>query len=199
MAYIWSDEKKKEYNLTIPIYKNWLLFIGRYVYPGIYDKYEYCDWHKALERGVGLCSQQALTFVSLLADKNIPAKIVGLKGHVVLTAQVNKKNDEWWIIDADNGVIIDKNIKEIENDPKIVRAYYLEEGYNGERANEFERLYQKDGNIVYAEGVMGYIDCNRKKYYIEKLSYYLIWIIPIFMIFPYAIFNIKKIICKKII
>lgn len=198
MAYVWDYNKKEKYNITIPARENWLLFLGKYFYPAIYNKYEYCNPYKALERGVGICSQQTLVFVGILTDKNIPAKVIGLKGHIISTVEADEKNGEWWVVDADYGVIINKSIQEIEKNPELIKNYYEKEGYGKEKIEELKNLYQKDGNKVYQkQGVMGYTDCNWKKYYIEKFSYYLIWIIPIFMIFPYVIFYIKKINNKK--
>ena len=50
--------------------------------------------------------------------------MVSLAGHMVATAQVDEKSDEWWILDADFGVVIEHNIDEIEQQPEIISSFY---------------------------------------------------------------------------
>ena len=72
LAINWYCVKKINPNLHkqqdegIPIYENYLLFIASYRYPDEYLKYEFVDYRKAIERGIGLCSQQAIIVSEIL-------------------------------------------------------------------------------------------------------------------------------------
>ncbi len=60
IAHYWRDAGINKYNLRIPFYENYLLFIASYLDPEEYLKYEFYDYRRAIERGVGSCSQQAI-------------------------------------------------------------------------------------------------------------------------------------------
>ncbi len=197
IAHYWRGEGRTKYNLTIPIYKNYILWFKQFTDSKHYKLYEFCDYEHALERKVGLCSQHAIIICGILEDKHIPAKIVALSGHVVAEAEV--KNGDWWILDGDYGVIIPKSIEEIEKDSTLIIPYYMDNmNYNRFSITQnqnnpipLERLvkiYGADGNFV-INSVKGY--CGNR-YSFEKTSYYLIWIIPLIFILPFLISSIKK-------
>ena len=129
IAHYWRDEGIDKYNLRIPFYENYLLFIASYLDPEEYLKYEFYDYRKAIERGIGLCSQHAIIVSEILLEKNIPSFIIGLSGHVVLRAQADADRDQWWVLDPDYGVVIPYDIDIIENNPKIIRSFYTQAGY----------------------------------------------------------------------
>ncbi len=60
IAHSWSDEKKYDYRIQIPIFRNYIIYLLSKLKPSIYDKYEFCDYRRAIQRGIGLCSQHAL-------------------------------------------------------------------------------------------------------------------------------------------
>jgi hypothetical protein len=122
LAFYWDDEGIEKYHLRIPFWENWLLYLASFIRPDIYRKYEYANYMKAIERGVGLCSQHALIMTGILEDEGIPAKIIGMGGHVVLSAKVH--DNSWYVIDPDFGVIIPYDISEIEKNPQLTRPYY---------------------------------------------------------------------------
>lgn len=192
IAHYWEDAGIDKYNLRIPFYKNYILYTLSYIYPSIYKKYEFCNYEKAIERGVGLCSQQAIALVNILNRHNIEAKVVGLDGHVVATALADTEKNEWWTLDPDFGVIIKKDIETIEDNPKIIEQYYSEKN-SPEMVQKIESIYGKDGNVVYPTGVVNYIDCNWKKIMVRQASYILKWVIPIIFIFPLLWLKLKKI------
>ncbi|NMC87865.1 MAG: hypothetical protein GYA69_05495 [Candidatus Moranbacteria bacterium] len=188
IAHYWENEGIKKYNLTIPIYENYILFLLHYIHPSSYEKYEYCDYSKTIERGVGLCSQHAIALVDFLMSNGIEAHTVGLDGHVVATADVN---GEWWILDPDYGVVIPHNIEAIQRDPAIVKEYYFKKTQkNGEDAvNNIANIYERKGNVIYPSNMLGnmtygYADCYLKKVLIEGISYILKWLIPLSLTFP---------------
>ena len=128
IAKYWRNAGINKYNLRIPFYENYLLFIASYLNPEEYLKYEFVDYRKAIERGIGLCSQQAIIVSEILLEKSIPSFIVGLSGHVVLRAQVDKSHDEWWVLDPDYGVVIPYDIDIIENNTKKLGPFTPKQG-----------------------------------------------------------------------
>jgi len=191
IAHYWRDAGINKYNLRIPFYENYLLFIASYLYPQEYLKYEFVDYGKAIERGVGLCSQQAIIVSEILLEKNIPSYIVGLSGHVVLRAQVSDNPEEWWVLDPDYGVVIPYDINFIENNSKIIRSFYAQAGHELNTIAKLEKIYEKRGNVVSGEqGSRGY---QIKKSSYEPKFYFLKWIIPcIFIAASIILFFIRK-------
>jgi len=196
IAHYWPDDGKKKYNLTIPIYENYILYILQFIYPNIYEKYEYCNYEKALERGIGLCSQQSIAITDFLNKKGVKAKIVGLDGHVLTTVLVDIEKDEWWILDPDFGVVVPQGLAEIEKNPKIVKPYYEKKlGKEEGILDKIIEIYGSSGNEIYSDAIIGnvgYIDCNWKKVLIEWLSSFLIWAIPIIFILPFIFASLSK-------
>ncbi len=197
VAHYWSEEGREKYNLTIPIYKNWILWLGQFTNPKRNKYYEFCDYKKALDRRVGLCSQQAIIICGILNEKGIDCKMVGLRGHVVAMAEIS--TGKYWILDSDYGVIIPYSIREIEENPSIVESYYSDKlRYNHYSLSQNKNnpislkrmieIYGKEGNRV-GDGVEGYK--GKKAVLKEKRSFFLIWIIPVLLMFPLLIIKIK--------
>lgn len=174
IAHYWKDEGVNKYNLRIPIYENYILFIASYLNPSKFRKYEYSNYYKAIERGVGLCSQHAIILCEVLENNGINSKVVDISRHVVVTAQVNSKKNIWWVLDPDYGVIIKNDIKTIEKTPNIIRPFYFNKGYDTITVNTLTDSYGKIDNIH--DSAFEYI--GMKKYYFEKLSYFGIWLLP---------------------
>jgi len=190
IAHYWRDEGINKYNLRIPFYENYLLFIASYLDPEEYLKYEFYDYRRAIERGVGLCSQQAIIVSEILLEKRIPSFLIGLTGHVVLRAQVNADRDEWWVLDPDYGVVIPHDIEIIEKNPKIIRSFYAQAGYKLKTIDSLGKIYEKKGNVVRSEqGAKGY---RIKRFRAEHIFYYLKWIIPCILIMTSIILFIKR-------
>jgi hypothetical protein len=119
----------------------------------------------------------------ILREKGIKAKIVGLSGHVVVTAPVDDAQDTWWIFDPDFGVVIPNDISQIEENPELVRPYYATKGYSTQKIESLVSDYGEGGNKV-VDGIIGY---SRFRYYFEYASYIMIWVIPVIFILPLAI------------
>lgn len=178
IAHFWSDEGISKYNLRIPFSENYILFIASYLKPSAFEKYEYCDYQKAIERGVGLCSQHSIILSEILKTNNIESKILNLSGHVVLTANIDKKNDIWWVFDPDYGVVIKHEIEQIEKKPEKIGQYYSEKGYNYDQIKQLISIYGPDGNSI-KNDIIEY--SGKKKYYFEKISYIAIWVFPLLL------------------
>jgi hypothetical protein len=130
LAHCWREESAHKYNLRIPAHENFILFLAAYVYPKAFMEHELVDYRKAIERGIGLCSQHCIVMSEVLCDRGIPSMIVCLTEHVVITAQVDRESDTWWVYDPDFGVVIPYDITAIQRDPGIVRPYYARKDFD---------------------------------------------------------------------
>ena len=137
-----------EYNHQIPPHENYLLWGLSYLNPITYRFYQYCDPYKAIERGVMICSQATEVMVNLWKKTGLDARNMVLEGHVVAEAQVDRKHDIWWILDADFGVVLEHDIKTIEQRPEIVIENYVNAGYDLQTAKMIAGFYGKEGNYV---------------------------------------------------
>tara|TARA_B100000787_G_C16120497_1_gene262441 strand:+ start:72 stop:872 length:801 start_codon:yes stop_codon:yes gene_type:complete len=186
LAHYWKDEGIHKYNLTIPLYENYLLWLGSYVFPKRYQKYEFFDYRKAIERGVGLCSQLSIIQTEILKEKGINSKIIGLSGHVIATAEYSP--NKWIIVDPDYGVNIPFDIKTIESNTKLIEKYYHYEGYDSLLVATLKEFYNSEGNQIHNDA----FSYSPRKALIEIISYWFIWIIPIFMILPFKKIKLFK-------
>lgn len=109
------------WRLEIPVWENWSLNALGAVNP-LFRKYRYWDHEKEFERGIGLCGNLSSILIGYLADNGITGRIVGLDGHVVVTAEV--RPGTWYILDPDYGVVIPHSLEEVQGDPAMVEAAY---------------------------------------------------------------------------
>ena len=193
IAHNWHDYNIAKYHLTVPFYENFILYGTSFIYPALFVKYQFVDYHRAVERGVGLCSQEAFVLTGILRERGIKADIVGLDGHVVVTAPTDESQQVWWILDPDYGVVIPNSITEIEKNPELVRPYYVQKGYTVKEINELVSYYGDQGNKV-TDGIVGY---SRFRYYYEYASYVMIWVIPLVFILPLGISTAQKLLRKR--
>lgn len=192
-AHYWFDEGINKYHLTIPPWENYILYGMSFVWPNYYEKYEYKNYKKAMERGVGICSQHAIIETGILNQNGVEAEIIGLSGHVVLRANVN---GDWMVLDPDYGVVIPYDLYEIEGNPSLVYEYYenIESTYhdpkNALSAEDMVQIYGAEGNAVHENGIIGY--AHWVHFYFEQISYIVIWLIPILLLLPYGWRFIKR-------
>ncbi|HEX8143732.1 MAG TPA: hypothetical protein VF553_14120 [Pyrinomonadaceae bacterium] len=179
IAHYWEDEGIEKYNLRVPVYENYLLFIASYIDPQDYRKYEFFNHYKNIERGVGICSLHALVMAGMLKDHGVDSRVVLLNQHVVAMAQVNKERDKWWVVDPDLDVVVKHDMREIEADTDLIKPYYLEKGYEAGYVDFVAQLYGREGNAI-TRGVYDYLPW--KLGCVEYLSYILKWAIPIILL-----------------
>lgn len=187
VSHYWYDEGTESYFLRVPWYKNYLLYTASYVMPGFFRKYEFCNYKRALQRGVGLCSEHAIILSGILQKNGIKNSIVGLKGHVVARAEVN---DNFYMLDPDNGVTIPYDISEINKKPSIIEKYYIDKGWDPEFVNDLVGIYSSNYTI-YKPGILHYPECAKGKYILAIIIFPLIWIIP-FTILLWLLITRKK-------
>ena len=135
--YEWGKENGAKY-WRLPIHENYLIYFFRqvlYLYRWIRDElvvpgrapvsvYEFSNYKKVVERGIGLCAQHAVVVCSLLQKNNIACKMVMFDNHVVVTAQVDPRNNVWWLLDSDFGVVVPHDLNKIILNPDIAAPYY---------------------------------------------------------------------------
>lgn len=180
MAHYWGEELDK-YNLRVPIWENYLLYLGSLIRPDIYRKYEFAREDKAMERGVGLCSQQAIVLARLLQRAGISAELQGLRGHVVVRA--TERSGRVYMADPDYGVVIPAPIAAIERDIGLVRPYYRQVGLDPASVDRMAAIYGREGN---AEMTIGQY-LVPKVYYAETAAYVLKWLFPLLLTIPFLI------------
>ena len=181
ISHYWQDQGVTRFNIRIPIHENWLLFAAGLVWPEQFGKYEFVTAGKAIERGVGLCSQHAIILVWVLKQKAVEGRIVRLSGHVVVTALVDPEKGEWWVLDPDYGVIIPHDVSIIEQSPDLVRTFYTDAGCCDEDIDRLVEVYGPAGNSIlrFPE------EYQHIRYEIERLSYKMIWAIPLLLMIPF--------------
>ena len=130
--YSWKEKYTK-----IKFQENWILYIVRKYeeflikngkqskFNSAYIFYQSSNYKFALKRGIGICSQDAISFANLLKKRyNIKYNIIGLGGHVVMEANINNK---YYISDPNMGLTFDFSIDEHYNNKlyqsKIIQAY----------------------------------------------------------------------------
>lgn len=109
------------WRLEIPLWENWSLHTLGVMNPS-FQKYRYWNHEKEFERGIGLCGNLSAVLVGYLTENGIPARVVGLEGHVVVTAEV--RPGVWYIFDPDYGVVLPHSLEQVQNDPGLVDAAY---------------------------------------------------------------------------
>jgi hypothetical protein len=182
----WLDFPAQQFNQLIPIWENYFLyFMG--VFSGIpeYERYHYANYHRSLERGIGLCGDASMVISQLLNQQKINNKILTFPGHVVVLASFDK--GEQYILDADFGVVVPYSSNEIAAKSTEIAKLYLDAGYPMSDFEFFKSMYQQDFKVW--NGVQHFIT---KKYYFEILVYWLKWPFPLFMVL-FATFMLYKI------
>jgi len=180
----WEKYEPDKFNQLVPIWENYFLyFMGKFSDIPEYSKYHFADYKKSLERGIGICGDASMIMSQVLDNNNIDNKIITFPGHVIVSAQFN---DNEMLFDADFGVYLPFSPDEIKQSPSLVDNYYLDAGYFDYDVKSFNNIY----NNTYQRwsGVKHFIT---KKYYFEKVSYWLKWPLPIFMIII-SLFSLHK-------
>ena len=178
LAHYWLDEGIDTYRMRIPIWENYILWGESIINPRTYLRYEITDYQLALKRGIGLCSEHAIVMDEILARNGIEAKIIGLSGHVVASA---KAGGQWYITDADYGVVIPHSIEEIEQNPEIVHQAYL----NSWNPDLLTSIYASKEDNIQFNSVSAY--STPKKVNFEITAYQLKWVIPAGLMAPNSV------------
>ena len=196
LARYWSEEGIDKYHLRVPLWENYILYFKSLTDPERFLKYEFIDPGKALERGVGLCSQHAMILKGLLDQNGIETSIVPLDGHVV--TRVKTAENRWIVADPDHGVIIPHDIYEIMDNPSLVRPFYedVRDNYSNPDRPDLASIGERMAAIYGPVGNYVLPDLRLYKgYYLYALEYYSYiakWLLPLLLIFPFMARTLKK-------
>jgi len=185
-AHYWKKEGIEKYHMRVPVWENYLLYAASYVNPAHYERYEFSNYKKDLERGVGLCSSHSIVVKGVLEDNGIKAELMDVGGrHVVVRADLG--NAKAIILDPDFGVVVPYDTAAISSNPELVRAPY----------QNMAALYYAEAKEPYTTDLMVEIFGKRKYIYnvhnwFEYFSYWAIWIIPFLLMAPLIIRKFKQ-------
>ena len=181
-VHYWKTDPDNAFNLRIPIHENFLIYLLT-KFQMEDQLYEFCQAERAIERGASVCSQSAKILADILIRNRIRAHIIGLEGHVVVRARVVKEPEQWWVLDADYGVVIKEDIDEIENNPEIIRSAYGNQGYRDGVIDQLVNIYGPEGNQVIDERLR----CDK-----EIQLYLLKWLTPLVGMLPFLLYLVVK-------
>ena len=148
--------------------------------------YEFSNYKKNLERGVGLCSTHSTIVKGVLLENGIKAELLDVGGHhVVVRAELN--DTVTYMLDPDYGIVVPHDTAAITANPELVRASY----------KDMAELYYPDAVDPYTTEILVKIFGDRKHVYsvenwFETFSYRAIWIIPILLMLPFGINRFRK-------
>lgn len=174
-VHYWDDDSANTFNLRIPIHENFLIYIMNAL-QGDGELYEFCQAERAVERCASVCSQSSRILANVLIRNRVRAHIAGLDGHVVVQVRVDKETDEWWVLDPDYGVVIERDINEIAQNPEIITSAYQEQGYSDQIIDKLIQIYGPSGNEIIDENLR----CDKEEY-----LYFLKWLLPLTGIIPF--------------
>ena len=191
MAHYWRAEGAERYNIRVPIWENYLLFAGSFLWPYAFGSYEFQDPEKSMERGVGWCSHQADLLNRLLLREGIAAQTLFLNDgkfvtmHAVVQVQTG---GEWLIADPDYGVVMPFHISEVEANPSIVKPYYTDIS-RAEWAARGQN-YVPTGDLavnLYSGAANQLVMPSEGRANFEKVVYLVKWLLPVFLMLPLAL------------
>lgn len=185
-AHYWKSEGIRKYHLRVPVWENYLLNLASYLNHDRYERYEFSNYKKNLERGVGLCSTHSIVVKGVLLEHGIKAELMDVGGHhVVVRAELD--NNTTYILDPDFGIVVPYDTAAITANPELVRAPY----------QNLAESYYPDAVDPYTTQILVDIFGDRKYVYdvnnwFEYFSYWAIWILPFMLILPFAITQLKR-------
>ncbi|MEQ6122311.1 hypothetical protein [Reichenbachiella sp. MALMAid0571] len=180
-AHYWKKKGIDKYNLRVPIWENYMLYFASFVNPEKYERYEFSDYKKNLERGVGLCSGHSIVVKGILMDNGMKAELMDIGGrHVVVRAELN--DNVTYILDPDYGIVVPYDTAAVQANPELVREPY----------SKMADLYYPDAIDPYTTDFIVEIFGSFKKIYsvdnwFEHFSYWAIWIFPLLLMVPFGI------------
>jgi hypothetical protein len=182
----WKTAGIDKYHERVPVWENYLLYAASYINPEKYRMYEFSNYKKNLERGVGLCSTHSTIVKGVLLENGIKAELLDVGGHhVVVRAELN--DTATYMLDPDYGIVVPHDTAAITANPELVRAPY----------KDMAELYYPDAVDPYTTEILVKIFGDRKHVYsvdnwFETFSYRAIWIIPFLLMLPFGMNRFRK-------
>jgi len=177
MAHYWRNEGIRKYHMRIPVWENYILTLKQWI--AGHKKYEFRNYKKVIERGVGICSQPCIGLKYLLNANGIEADLWDLQQHIVVGVTFSDGTE--YTLDPDYGYVIPYGMSALQGNPELVReAYKHHDGVYAPHLKEHKHtedivtMYAQEGNNIY----------HMKKPF-EDFSYYAKWILPLLLLLPY--------------
>lgn len=180
VAHYWDAKGADTYNLRVPFSENFILHILGRTWKGRFLRYEFSDHAKALERGVGLCSQHVVILAGYLAENGVESRIVYIDGHVVLIA---RNGEQWWLLDPDYGVVIERDYREAMEDLDGIREAYTK-AVGPAVADNLTAIYAKRVWMEFASVRAYHSAAANNSFLLEKAAYVLKWLLPAVLMAP---------------
>lgn len=185
IAHYWPTDPTE--SLRIPFAQNYLLYAASFVKPSIYHNYEYCSYTRAIQRGVGLCSESAIVVTDILEHRGIESHMLYFNGHVATIVKIADANGEHWLyLDPYFNVIIPTDFHSMDTNPDLIRPYYEAAGLDQGNIDALVGFMKDTPNTMFERGVTGYTDCNWKKITLRKVADVVKWVLPVFLMMPAA-------------
>lgn len=169
----WEVYPPDVFHQRVPIWENYILYaMGIFTSIPEYERYHFADPYKSVTRGIGICGDASMTLSGLLSERGIENQIITMPGHVMVEATIGT---ETLLLDADFGVILENGIDFYAQKPEALIQQFqvqLNQVNNGELA--IASGLKKKGYQTW-NGTRHFIT---KKYYFEKFSYVMKWLLP---------------------
>ena len=185
VEYGWKEKYTK-----IKFQENWVLYFvrkfeeyqinngGESKFGGAYIFYQSSDYKFALKRGIGICSQDAVSFANLIKRRyNIDYNIVGLDGHVLMQAKINNK---LYLSDPNMGLTFNFNIDEYYDNYK--NQLIIKEAYTGIGRPDLINSFDESGNRKFKYTGPKAIENTYNPDTITFYANYIKWLMPIFLL-----------------
>lgn len=189
MAHVqWGSYPPEQFHQLIPLWENYILYLmGKFSGIPEYERYHYTSIDKSLERGIGVCGDVSMMLSQILDQQGIKNQIITFPGHVMVEADFGNHKQ---LFDPDFGVVLSKDSKYYQKHPEEFKKAYVDAGYFSDSGDFLAAGIQQ--KIRYWNGVSHFIT---KKYYFEKISYVLKWLLPVLLLAlgMYIQHKIKKI------
>jgi hypothetical protein len=179
MAHYWRNEGIKKYYMRVPLWENYILTFKQLITG--HKKYEFRNYKKVIERGVGLCSQPCIGLKYLLNENGIEADLWDLQQHIVVG--VTFRDGTEYTLDPDYGYVIPADINALQSNPILAGeaykdhdAVYASHVTEHKHTEDIVKMYTQEGNHIY----------YMKKSF-EDFSYISKWVLPFLLLLPYLL------------
>ena len=68
-AHYWKRQGIDKFHMRVPVWENYMLYIASFINPKKYERYDFSNYKKNLERGVGVCSSHCIVLKGVLGEQ----------------------------------------------------------------------------------------------------------------------------------
>ena len=181
VSFVDSTTRKVFYSLfhteerCIAFYENWMMWLAGKIYrPAGRTQ----DATLLVKGGAGNCSERTQVLMDIFKLNGLNCRIISLNGHV---AQQVLFKGQWLVTDADHGLVYKGDMKQMETEAGLAYAdsVLTVNGFSKEMRDKYIYFW-KTGN----DNVLSPLNkvSSTRLYTAEKMSQWLKWIIPVFLL-----------------